>query len=101
MGVPSRVSAVIEQVLFWGTWADWDSSRYARPSLLSAGFPQLAVLWNLSHRTRPAPGLEGRVGRRQPEIIYRPAVRVPVPRTTSVAAFADVQNKQRHPSPTP
>jgi hypothetical protein len=37
------------------------------------------------------------VGRRQPEIIYRPAVRVPVSRTTSVAAFADVQNKQRHP----
>jgi hypothetical protein len=69
----------------------------ARPSLLSAGFPQLAVLWNLSHRSRPAPGLEGRVRRRQPEIIYRPAVRLAVSRTMSVAAFAEVQNKQRRP----
>ncbi len=97
MGVPSRVSGVIEHGLFWGTWAYWDSSRYARPSLLFGGIPQLAVLCNLSHRTRPAPGLEGRVGRRQPEIIYRPAVRVAVSRTMSVAAFAEVQNKQRHP----
>jgi hypothetical protein len=37
------------------------------------------------------------VGHRQPEIIYSPAVRVTVSRTTSVAAFAEVQNKQRHP----
>jgi hypothetical protein len=55
------------------------------------------VLWNLSHRIRPAPGLAGCVGHRQPEIIYSPAVRVTVSRTTSVAAFAEVQNKQRHP----
>jgi hypothetical protein len=97
MGVPSRVSGVIEHGLFWGPGPTGTALGMPVPAFFWEGFPQLAVLCNLSHRTRPAPGLEGRVGRRQPEIIYRPAVRVPVSRTMSVAAFADVQNKQRHP----
>lgn len=70
MGVPSRVSGVIERGLL-RRWADWDSFRAPIPAFFSAVFPQLAVVRNLSCRTRPAPGLAGRVGRCQWEVNYR------------------------------